>query len=136
MEIFACAFCALVLLDLTMALYHYFKPADNVLPSPTGDLSSSVSLATTKKRGQCLAVNAKIKTVKISSGEEMGFSRKFGPAKISCYMVWHLHGCIVDDNAKCFDLPPPLPTSLLPSSHFLLFFSPHSSPSSLLGRHI
>ena len=58
-----------------MALHHYFKPADDVLPSPTGDLSASVSPATIKGRGPKLALvlNARIKTVKISSGGEMGF---------------------------------------------------------------
>ena len=34
-------------------------------------------------------LNAKIKTAKISSGRETGFSRKFGPAKISHYTVLH-----------------------------------------------
>ena len=59
-----------------MALHRYFKPADNVLPSPTGDLSASVSPGTIKGRGPklALALNAKIKTAKISSGGETGFS--------------------------------------------------------------
>ena len=56
-----CALCAITSLDLTMALYRYFKPADDVLPSPTGDLSSSVSPATIKGHGQYLALNAKLK---------------------------------------------------------------------------
>ena len=79
-----CVLCAIVSLDLMTALHHYFKPADDVLPSPTGDLSASVSPATIKGRGPklALALNTKIKTTKISSGGEMGFSRKFGPAKI------------------------------------------------------
>ena len=66
------------------ALHRYFKPADDVLPSPTGDLSASVSPATIKVRGPklALALNAKI-----SSGGETGFLRKFGPAKISHYRV-------------------------------------------------
>ena len=51
-EIFTSAFCALVSLDLTMALYRSFKPADDVLPSPMRDLSSFVSPATIKGRGQ------------------------------------------------------------------------------------
>ena len=51
-EIFTCAFCVLVSLDLTTVLYRYFKPADDVLSSPTGHLSSSVSPATIKGRGQ------------------------------------------------------------------------------------
>ena len=38
----------LVSLDLTMAMYRYFKPADDVLPSPTGHLLSSVILAMIK----------------------------------------------------------------------------------------
>ena len=70
-----------------MALYHYLKPADDVLPSLTGDLSSTVSPATIKGRGNS-SLNAKIKTAKISSGGETGFLRKFGPAKISRYMVF------------------------------------------------
>ena len=74
-----------------MALYRYLKPADDVLPSLTEDLSSSISPATIKGRGNS-SLNAKIKTMKIktakiSSGGETGFLRKFGPAKISCYMV-------------------------------------------------
>ena len=47
-----CVLCAVVLLNLTMALYHYPKPADDVILSLTGDLSSSVSLATIKGHGQ------------------------------------------------------------------------------------
>ena len=47
-----CVLCAIVSLDLMMALYRYFKPVDDVLPSPTGDLLSSVSLATIKGHGQ------------------------------------------------------------------------------------
>ena len=38
---------------------------------------------------RAIALNTKIKTAKISSGVETGFSRKFGPAKISCYTVAH-----------------------------------------------
>ena len=81
--------CAIVSLDLTTALHRYFKLANDVLPSSTGNLSASVSPATIKGRGPnlMLALNAKIKTAKISSGGEMGFSRKFGPAKISRYTV-------------------------------------------------
>ena len=81
--------CTIVSLDLTTALHHYFKPADDILPSPTGDLSASVSLATIKGRGPklALALNVKIKTAKISSGGETGFSQKFGPAKISHHTV-------------------------------------------------
>ena len=62
-----------------MVLHRYFKPAGDVLPSPTGNLSASVSPATIKGRGPklALALNAKIKTTKISSGGETGFSRKF-----------------------------------------------------------
>ena len=48
MEIFTHAFCVLVSLVLIMALYHYFKPAGDVLSSPTGDLLSFVSLAIIK----------------------------------------------------------------------------------------
>ena len=72
-----------------MALHRYFKPADDVLPSPTGDLSTSVSPATIKGRGPklALALNVRIKTAKISSGGETGFWRKFGPVKISHYTV-------------------------------------------------
>ena len=65
-----CVLCAIVSLDLTMALYRYFKPADDVLPSPTGDLC----LATVKGRGQQLVLNVKIKTAKIFSGGVTGFS--------------------------------------------------------------
>ena len=74
-----CVLCAIVPLDLTTALHRYFKPADDILPSPTGDLSASISPATIKGRGPklALALNAKIKTAKISSGGETGFSRKF-----------------------------------------------------------
>ena len=82
-----CVLCTIVLLDLTMALYRYFKPADDILPSPTGDFSSFISPAMIKRRGQCLALSVKIKTTKISSGGETGFSRIFGPAKNSCYTV-------------------------------------------------
>ena len=46
-----CVSCAIVSLDLTRALYRYLKPADDVLPSPTGDLSSSVSPAKIKGHG-------------------------------------------------------------------------------------
>ena len=69
-----CVLCAIISLDLMMALHRYFKPAGDVLPSPTGDLSASVSPATIKGRGPKLALNAKIKTAKISSGGETGFS--------------------------------------------------------------
>ena len=81
---------ATVSLDLTTALHRYFKLADNVLLSLMGDLSSSVSPATIKECGQqlTLVLNAKIKSAKISSGVEMGFSQKFGPAKISRYTVY------------------------------------------------
>ena len=77
--------------SLTTALHRCFKPADDALPSSMGDLSSSVSPATIKRRGQypALALNAEIKTAKISSGGETGFSRKFGPAKVSRYTVLH-----------------------------------------------
>ena len=73
-----------------MALHCYFKPADDLLPSLTGALSSSVSPAMINGHGQqlALALNAKIKSVKISSGGETGFSQKFGPAKISHYAVY------------------------------------------------
>ena len=43
-----CILCAIVSLDLTTALHRYFKLADDVLPSLTGDISSTVSLATIK----------------------------------------------------------------------------------------
>ena len=66
--------------DGTIALFQA------VLPFPTGHLSSSVSPATIKGRGR---LNAKIKTAKISSEGETGFSRKLGPAKISHYTVWY-----------------------------------------------
>ena len=134
-EILACAFCALVLLNLTMALYRYFKLADNVLPSPMGDLSSSVSLATTKKHSQYLTLNAKIKPWKILLERKWDFRENLDQQKFLAiqYDISWMYG---DDNAKCFDLPLPLPTSLLPLSPLLIFFSPHSSPSSLLGRHI
>ena len=87
MEIFTRAFSALVSLDLTMALYRYFKPANDVLPSPMGHLSSSVSPAMIKGHGQQFTLNTKIKTAKISFGGKKGFLRKFGPAKISHYTV-------------------------------------------------
>ena len=45
----------LVSLDLTTELYHYFKQADNVLPSPTGRILSSVSLAMIDKRAWSIA---------------------------------------------------------------------------------
>ena len=54
--------------SLTTALHRYFKPADDVLPSPTGDLSASVSPATIKGRGPKLALALNAKTAKISSG--------------------------------------------------------------------
>ena len=38
----------LVSLDLMMAMYRYFNPADDVLPSPTGHLLSSVILVMIK----------------------------------------------------------------------------------------
>ena len=59
--------CTIVSLDLMTALHRYFKPAGDVLPSPTGDLSASVSPATIKGRGPklALALNAKIKTRKL-----------------------------------------------------------------------
>ena len=68
---------------------HCIAISDDVLPSLMGDFSSSVSPATIKGRGQelTLALNTKIKTTKISSIGETGFSRKVGPAKISCYTV-------------------------------------------------
>ena len=72
-----------------MRIHRLSKPADVLLP-PTGDLSSSVSPALIKGRGEQLALNGKIKTTKLSSGGEMGFSQKFGPAKISCYTVSRL----------------------------------------------
>ena len=53
--------------SLTTALHRYFKPADDVLPSPTGDLSTSVSQATIKGRGPKLALALNAKTAKISS---------------------------------------------------------------------
>ena len=71
----------MVSLDLTMALYRYLKPADDVLPPTTGDLSSSVSPAMIKGHGQYLALNTKIKTAKIYSGGEMGVSRKVCTSK-------------------------------------------------------
>ena len=67
-KIFTHAFCALVLLDLTMALYHNFKLVDDVLPSPMGDLWSSVG-PLIKGRGQLLVLNSKIKTTKICTSE-------------------------------------------------------------------
>ena len=85
-EIFTCLFCALVSLNVRMSLYHYFKPADNVLPSPTGDLSSFVSSAMIKGHGQYVA-HTKCKLRKISSGGKTGFSWKFGSARISNNMV-------------------------------------------------
>ena len=58
-----------------------FKPADNVLPSPMGDLSSSISQVMIKVfRGvvnSLITLNAKYKTAKISSRGETGFSRKY-----------------------------------------------------------
>ena len=61
-----------------MALYRYLKLADDVLPSLTEDLSSSISPTTIKGRSNSsLNVKiktAKIKTAKISSGGETGFS--------------------------------------------------------------
>ena len=57
-----------------MALYRYLKPADDVLLSPTGDLSSSISPATIKGRDQQIALNAIIKTAKISIPDVFFFS--------------------------------------------------------------
>ena len=51
-----CVLCAIVSLDVMTALHHYFKPADDILPSLTGDLTgdllSSVGPATIKGHGQ------------------------------------------------------------------------------------
>ena len=52
-EICTRAFCVLVLLDLTMALYHYFKPADAILLLPReicqpGDNKGAWSIAHAK----------------------------------------------------------------------------------------
>ena len=71
---------------VTTALHHYFKPADDVLPSLMGDLSSSVSPATIKGYGQLLtlALNAKINTAKISSGGKTG---KFPATQYEVYAV-------------------------------------------------
>ena len=92
-----CVLCAIVSLNLTTALHRYFKPANDVLPSPTGDLSASVSPATIKGCSPklTLVLNVKIKTAKISSGGKIGFSQKFGPAKISRYMVLFVQPLIV-----------------------------------------
>ena len=97
-----CVLCDIVSLDLTTAVHHYFKPADDILPSPTGDLSASVSLAMIKGCGPklALALNAKIKTAKISSGGETEFSRKFGPAKISRYTVKVTHVVFMSSYCK------------------------------------
>ena len=54
-----------------------------------GRFLSSVSPAMIKGCGQQLVPNTKIKTAKISAGEKMGFSWKFGPAKISCCTILH-----------------------------------------------
>ena len=51
---FTCGFCVLVMLILTMALYHYFKQVDDVLPSPIGHLSSFVSPAMTKAANEAV----------------------------------------------------------------------------------
>ena len=87
-----CVLCAIVSLDLPMALHCYFKPADDVLPSPRGDLSASVSPVMIKGCGPklALALNAKI-----SFGGKTGFSQKFGPAKISRYTVLFMQPPIV-----------------------------------------
>ena len=47
-------FCELVSLDLTMALYRYFKPADDILPLPReicllGDDKGAWSIARAKR---------------------------------------------------------------------------------------
>ena len=50
-----CVLCAIVSLNLTTAPHHYFKLADDILPSLTGDLSSSVSPVTIKRRVRSIA---------------------------------------------------------------------------------
>ena len=84
-----CILCTVVSFNPTTALHRYFKPADDAPPSFTGDLSSSVSLATINDKGAWsiarVSAKRKIITANISSGGETGFSWKFGPAKISHY---------------------------------------------------
>ena len=59
-----------------MALYCYFKPEDNVLPSPTGHISSSVRLATTR------AANEAVKeSVLTPSSKSRGAYAKYTPAQ-------------------------------------------------------
>ena len=61
-------------------------------------------------------LNAKIKPAKISSGRETGFSRKFGPAKISCYMVFVLKFlCCVLVPFSLTPAPPRKPLSTSPA---------------------
>ena len=76
--------CAIVSLDLMTALHHYFKPAGDVLPSPTGDLSASVSPATIKGHGPklALALNArKLKPRKFLLEGERDFRENLDPRK-------------------------------------------------------
>ena len=87
MEIFTSAFCVIVSLDLTMVLYHYFKPADNIIPSPTVHLSSSISPATIKTASEAVRESALIPTSK-----SRGAYAKFTPAqqaKIGKYASMH-----------------------------------------------
>ena len=67
-----------------------------------GHLSSSVSPMTIKGRGQYLVLNVKIKTAKISSGGETGFSWKFGSTKISRYTVaGNKHTLLIRAHKQC-----------------------------------
>ena len=47
-----------------MALHRYFKSSDNLLPSPTGHLSSSVNPATIKAANEAVRESALIPTLK------------------------------------------------------------------------
>ena len=58
-----------------MALYRYLKPADDNLPSPTGHLSSSVSLATIKAANEAARESALTPTSKLR-----GTYAKYTPA--------------------------------------------------------
>ena len=98
-EVFTRAFCALVSLDLTMALYRYFKLPDDVLPSPTGDLSP-VCLPGDNK-GAWLIACAK----RENSGGETRFSRKLDQRKFPTIryarMQWNLSAMVTMEPLLC-----------------------------------
>ena len=66
----------LVSLDLTIALYHYFKLTDNTLPSPMGHLSPSVSPVMTKAVNEAVRESALTPTSK-----SRGVYAKFTPVQ-------------------------------------------------------